>query len=114
VDLSVLQDIIKAAGLDVALYGTAGVLALALRFARAYWRWADDPHTLALAVGLGLVGAALVLTVEHRAWQIVVMQGISLSVVVLVGERVLRSQAGKFGLPADNEWTDDLNQGGTK
>lgn len=106
-DLTPITQLLQTFGLDVGMYGTAVALAFALRFARAYWRWCDDPHTLILGLVAGLGGAALVLTLEHRPWQIVVLQGLSLSVVVLLGERALRSQAGKFGLPADNEWADD-------
>lgn len=106
-DLSMIQQLVAQFGIDAGLYGTAVVLALGLRFARAYWQWCDDAHTLGSGLLLGLGGAALFLTMTPRPWQAVVLQGISLSVVVLLGERVLRAQAGKFGLPHDNEWVDD-------
>lgn len=118
-DLSMFQDLLAKFGLDAGLYGTAVALALTLRFARAYWKWCDDGHTFGVGSVLGLGGAALFLTMTPRPWQGVLLQGISLTVVVLLGERLLRSQAGKFGLPHDNEWTDDhqpvpppANQGG--
>lgn len=106
-EFSQIQELLQHFGLDAGLYGTAVVLAIGLRFARAYWRWCDDPHTLGVGALLGLGGAGLFLTMTPRPWQAVVLQGLSLSVVVLLGERMLRAQAGKFGLPHDNEWADD-------
>lgn len=104
-DLTAVTDLLKNFGLDAGLYGTAVVLGLLLRYCRASWVFFDDPHTLAAGVAFGLVGAALVLTLEHRAWQTVVLQGLTLGVAVLIVERTLRAMGGKIpALPADNAW----------
>lgn len=102
-----IQAILKQfTALDAALYGSVPVLAVLLRFGRAYWRWFDDPHTLGAGVLLGLLGAVLGLTASHHAWQFIVGQALSLGVAVLLAERVLRGMAGKLYLPRDNEYAD--------
>lgn len=103
-DFAPIQEAVKAFGLDAGLYAIGVVLAVLLRFGRASWRWFDDPHTYLAGILFGLGGAALVLTQEHRAWQAVVIQGLTLGVVVLIGERTLRKYGSKLGLPADNQY----------
>lgn len=103
--LQPVLDGFKNLGLDASLYSAALISALLLRFARAYWKWCNGGHTLGLAIAEGAVGSYLVLSLQHSPWQAIAMQGLGLSVCVLVAERVLRGLAGKVpGLPADNEW----------
>lgn len=104
-DLNELQNALKQfTGLDAALYGFVIPLALAIRFARAYWTWCDDAHTLAAGVALGIAGAVLHLTLTATAWQLIAMQSLSLSIAILIAERALRAMAGKLWLPRDNEY----------
>lgn len=104
-DLIALTEALKGISLlDASLYGVAVLLSIGLRFIRAAFLWADDPHTLGAAAALGGIGVLLVLTTEPRPWQAIALQGVSLTVAVLIGERVLRGMASKVPwLPKDNE-----------
>lgn len=103
----ILEQLKQFSGLDASLYGASVALAVLLRFARAYWKWCDDPHTLAVAVVLGVVGAIFNLSAGASTWQFIGMQALSLSVAVLMVEFGLRklAETGKVPfLPKDNEF----------
>jgi hypothetical protein len=94
--------------LDAGLFGAAVVLAVLLRLARASFRSVNGAHTFWAGLVLGVVGAVLMLTNEPRPWQVIAFQAIALGVVVLLGERYLRSLAPKVPwIPGDNDWVKD-------
>lgn len=99
-----IGDLTKLIPLEAGLYGLAIAFAILLRLGRAALKWFNGGHTLVVGILVGLFGATLKLA-AHHSWTEVIEQGFFMSVVVLIGERVLRAGGGKIpGLPKDNEW----------
>lgn len=95
--------------IDASLYGTAFGLGVLLRLARAAWFHFGDSATGAAAIGLGVLGACLQLTMTPHPWQFIVLQSLMLGGVVALVELALRSAADSNipilnKLPSDNAW----------
>lgn len=97
-------EVFKFLGLDPALLALAAILALLLRVARGMVHWVGERWTFGVGVGLGVLGSVLKMS-EHEPWRTTIFNAIALTVVVLVGQRILQAAAEKVAwLPRDNEW----------
>lgn len=97
-------EVFKFLGLDAGLLALAVTLALLLRVARGMIHWVGEKWTFFVGLGLGVLGAILKMA-EHESWRVTVTNAVVLTVVVLVGQKILQASAEKVGwLPRDNEW----------
>ena len=88
-------------GLDASLYGIAVVIAVLIRFFRAYWYGYGNRATLLSAIVFGGFGSAIGVSGDHvHDWRFIIIQALSLAAAVLIAEQVLRKVP---GLPHDDQ-----------
>lgn len=97
--MEAITEVLKSLNLAPALYGTALVLAVLLRYARASIPWMGSPQKYLTGIGLGLLGGLLE-AASGDAWQATVKTGLSLAACVVVGEKALEELAKTGKLPA--------------
>ena len=114
--MEALTDVLKSLNLAPALYGTALVLGILLRAARASFARIGTGATYLFGVGLGMLGAVLE-AASGDPWQATLRTGLALAAVVLLEQKALQMLADKFGWGMDNQWVKEKpatpTEGGT-
>jgi len=105
--MELVNEALAGLGIPPVLVGTAVLLGIVLRFARAGVWWFGSGWMYVYALGLGILGGIVHAMKEKQASYDAVLTCLAMVAATLIVQRALQwaADSGKFPfLPRDNEW----------